>query len=366
MTEEKKWTEFPLEALADIDALAEVIAAFLNSDDTEPTGGDRSKWLSDAKLRELESKVVQTECQYGKFAELCHMASARLTEPYGRALLLLGVLNGERRKLGDRDDDVVSDLIRRSAEVISALPKGDRKDRLDGLLDYHMGIYARVVGDYHMAAECQRKSAEKAEKAGDVNGMAISTFCEAVERVSAELVAGLHPGVKEWLLGVLSVTGKFMDYMLQNASDPASARWREFNLPCHMITSFFWADKRPEGAEEFVKRLEQYVSVPANSAHKPMLVLCHAIESANLQSADDVWNGRVLGELQPVYKATAGLLLARFALRGRQHVLAAEYYNAVIKMDGPIHVVRAIAIRELVSLNNLHNKTAVTDDGSKL
>lgn len=356
MTDERKWTEYPLETLADTDALAEVIAAFLNSDETEPTGGDRSKWLSDVRLRELESKVVQNEQKYGKFAELCHMASARLTEPYGRALLLLGVLNGERRKLEDRDDDIVTDLIRRSAEAIDALSNGDRKNRLDGLLDYHKGIYARVVGDYRMAAECQRKSAEKAEKAGDISGLAISAFCQMVELVSAALVAG-NRSVIHWCLQMLKVTGTFLKNVLAMDESADAVRWREMNYPSHMITSYFLAEAGIQtllanDVGRLIDMLLAYVSNPDNAKHRPLAVLCQAIVSDSVDLAEDVWTGKVEGELYPEYKAIAGLLLAHSASNQGRDEAAAGYYDAIIKMDGPIHVVRAIATRELTQLTS--------------
>ncbi len=358
MNEEKKWTEYPLETLEDIAVLAQVIVAFMNSDETEPTGGDRSMWLSDVKLRELESKVVQNEARFGMFAKLCHQAMAKTVEPHARALLLLGILNGERRKLEDRDDDVVKDLIHQSAEVIGALPVSARKDRLDGLLDYHMGIYARVVGDYRMAAKLQCKSAEKAENAGDIKGLAISAFCEAVERLSAAIVAG-NDSVVHFRLSVMKAVGVFLKNALATEVDPASVRWREMNYPCHMITSFFWAAEwmfLADSEKWLIDALDGYMIDLANAKHKPLAVLCRAIVNKDDAGVRAVWNGEVEGELHPEYKATAGLWLARYATRcGSSATITDELYNAVVNMEGPIHVVRAIATRELNDLLQLRN-----------
>lgn len=346
------WAEWPIETEEQREALAVEIARFMDDDTTEPTDGDRNKWLSDVRLRALESKVVQGEAKFGEFANLCWHAGLKTYKPHAHALLGLGYLNGERRKLDDRDDQLIGVLIRGFVMEIAALPDGPRKDRLEGLLDYHCGIYARVVGDYRLAASLQHKSAEKAEQSGDMGGFAISSFCEAVELVSAALVDG-NTRIIRWRLENLKAAGRFLQDVADEASrDPTMARWLGLNLPVHLIFAYFWANEwmDPLYTGALLQMLEQYVAVPENAAHVPVQQLCRAIQTNDHRIVQKVWDGEVVGETHPECKATAGLFLAR----AEQYDVEGgfDYYDAVINMDGPCHVVRAVARRELYSLKN--------------
>ncbi|MEK7837968.1 MAG: hypothetical protein AAB328_08285, partial [candidate division NC10 bacterium] len=77
--------------------------------------------------------------------------------------------------------DLLFEEARRDVDNLTDSP---RKTRLASLWSYHAGIYARVVGDYRLAAESQTRSAELAEASGDAAGAAISGFCAKVELVN--------------------------------------------------------------------------------------------------------------------------------------------------------------------------------------
>src|SRR3989338_3480007 len=164
--------------------LAQDIATTHDADTTEPTP-HRDNWGGEKDLRTLESVVVQGQERYSESARVCETARGFATNPTVRTLFLLGHINGLRRlPEGERPDDQLRLLFEQAREGVEDLPEAARKGRLLSLWSYHAGIYARVVGNYRLAAESQTRSAELAEAAGDQNGAAISRFCEAVERVN--------------------------------------------------------------------------------------------------------------------------------------------------------------------------------------
>lgn len=222
-------------------------------------------------------------------------------------------------------------------------------DGLNGNEKYPLCL-ADNDGDHNLAAEHYRQLAEKAEKAGDLKGFAISAFCEVVEKVSVALVAG-NKSIVCCRLNSLKVMGSFLKNVLAADESADAVRWREMNYPCHMITSYFWAGAGmqtllADDVGRLIDMLVAYVSNPDNAKHKPLAALCSAIVFNNNVLAEEVWDGKVEGELDPLYKATTGLFLARMAPDG----IACQYYDEIIKMEGPVHVVRAIAARELARL----------------
>ena len=331
----------------DHETLAGVIATFVEADTTVPElPNNRDAWRSDFELRLLEKEIGINKKQWDYFADIMARACAKVSESSGKVLLLIAQLNGARR-LPSPDWDGVKSLVEQAQEAIRTLPSGERTRRLDGLLEYHLGIIARYIGDYKTAILQQIAAKDKAEAAGDYVGAAIAHLCEHVEKFNAAVSEGRVD--TSLLLGQLN--GAAMQVCATCiGEEQTQARWRLFNAPMHVLEGCVWeAHRLSPATEKFWLHLlteelpakDQVlyeVSVPWITAIQAGLAALKGDRKTALRLANDALTTRS-GQRRPESFATAHLVLAWLA--------ADEHLQAIVDEGEHMHQLRAKARRIL-------------------
>lgn len=230
----------------DHEGIAATIARFVDTDTTKPElPKDRDAWRSDYELRLLERPVGYDAKHWDWYADVCARATVLVENPSGQALLVLSQLNGERRVL-EPNWGRVAELAEQAREIIGSLGAGARKERLASLLEYHLGIVARYVGDYERGVLQQIAAAEKAEAAGDYAGAAIARLCEAVERFNTALSSGSDTS---GLFGPLHEAALYVTSTC-TGNDSTQVAWRLYSAPVHVLQAHIWSVQPISPAKE--------------------------------------------------------------------------------------------------------------------
>ncbi len=354
ITMEKEQLINLLKTEAGREKLAQEYVNQLETDDTQPVP-DRDAWIGEKHLRDLESVALSNRL-FGEFAKFSEKAGTLATEPTIKILFDENRINGLRRlPEGEREDDTIGELFKETNKSIESLEDSPRKNRLLSLWSYHAGIYARVIGDFQLAAESQARSAELAEQAGDMKSAVISRFCEVFERVNHALVSDLGKISEE--LEQERKVGKFFYETLSKEKDPTSVRWNLLSGPNHLLLTHFWANAPYDGKSD-VGRFDELKSFDPEMAEKfkGSISIAQAVQfwnegktnEARLTAQNYIQTGEATS---PEFLATAHLLLGRIAAAEDRKEEAKEHLQDTIAIQGSAHQVRAVARRELEALN---------------
>lgn len=330
----------------DHDRIAATIARFVDADTTEPQlPKNRDAWRSDYELRLLEKPVGSDARHWDWYADVCRRAAELAQNASGRALLFLSQLNGERR-VPEPNWGLVAELARQEREIINSLEAGARKQRLASLLEYHLGIVARYVGDYERAIAQQVAAAEKAEAEGDYVGAAIARLCEQVERFSAALSSGTDT---TGLLGALNEAALCVAATC-TGNDPTQIPWRLYSAPVHVLQAHIWDVQRiSPDKEKFWMHLltEQLPAVDRSrfDVNEPTIVSIRAglafLKNRRVEAL------RLANEVETTMRDRAradARMTARFVMA----ILAADAHLTVIMEEGDyMHQLRRMARRIL-------------------
>lgn len=323
------------------------IASFIDADPTEPDlPGNRDAWRSDFELRLLEKPVGYDARHWDWYADVCSRAASLVQSPSGRVLLLLSVLNGQRRILPDADWTLVGELAGQARDIIESLEAGARKERLASLLEYHLGIVARYIGDYERAIVQQIAAAEKAEAEGDYVGASIARLCEAVEHFNAALSNGvdtvqlLNPLHEAALRVAATCTGV----------DPTQIAWRLYSAPIHVLQAHIWDARRLQAHMErfWLHLLTEQLPVADRArfdTYQPVIVSVQAglafLHNRRVEAL------RLANDVETTFRSTArpeARMTARFVMA----MLAADEHLKVIEDEGGyMHQLRRMAHRIL-------------------
>lgn len=223
----------------DIRDIALIIAQMGEMDGTSPTPQNRDAWKLDFELRtRLERPLGHELHQWEQVLDICQRANKTIQHTgksiTARALIVLNALNAARR-LPNPSTSLVEGFIGETRTLLSHIERGTRRDRLESLLVYHLGIWARTIGDYQLSVEHQIRSAEIARKADDAVGEAIAQLCEQVGRLSLALVddapfdlAALHQSASRVVTVCLM------------REDQHQRFWGWGNAPIHVFLAHIW------------------------------------------------------------------------------------------------------------------------------
>lgn len=346
----------------DHDSIAATITRFVDDDTTEPQlPANRDAWLSDYELRLLEKPVGYDAQHWDWYADVCRRAAALVQNPSGRALLVLSHLNGERR-VPEPNWGRVAELAQQAREIIESLEAGARKERLASLLEYHLGIVARYVGDYERGVLQQIAAAEKAEAEGDYVGAAIARLCEAVERFNSALSSGSDTTA---LLGPLHEAALRVAATC-TGDDPTQVAWRLYSAPVHVLQAHIWDVRRISPHEEkfWMHLLTEQLPIADRNrfdVNEPTIVSIRAglafLKNRRVEAL------RLANEVETTMRDRARAD-ARMTARFLMAMLAADAHLAVIAEEGDhMHQLRRMAQRilsgEVRQWCTMHGQVAV-------
>lgn len=335
--------------------LAREYVNLLESDETEPVP-DSNAWLGEKKFSNLESAAL-TPRLFREYAEFCEKAQGMASEPTIRALFQINRISGLRRlPESEREDTLIRQLFEETDNLLQSLEDSPRKNRLSSLRHYHAGIFFRVIGDYLSAAESQDRSAELAEAAGDLKSAAISRFTAAFERINHALVN--EPGSVKSELAKKVEAVKTLYKTLETESDPTSIRYKLFSGPNQLILTHFWSNEPYDGKLDR-DRLGELESADQEffSSRQDDISAVLAVEAwsrGNTEEAHRLAEGMASGALKftdPVFLASAHLLLGRVAAAEGKKEEAKQHFKDTIAVQGWTYQIRAVAERELNALN---------------
>lgn len=328
----------------DHEKLAQEIAKYIDTDGSEPEEGNPRTWISDAELQAFEREVGYTQKRWDAYADIMKRAALWVEKPVSKAFLMLAHFNGERR-VENPNIALIEGLMYQSGELIKSLKKGPRKNRLDSLREYHMGIWFRRIGNYEGAMEQQARSKVKSFKEGNLVGASIANLCREVEYFNSKISTGTV--MDEDCDNLRTAAHEVVKTCTGN--NETEIRWRLSNAPLHVFLAHiwvglpltaedetFWANlfftELPKADEEFfVKQEPVAVAIKAGLAY-----------FKNDRVGAYRFANKVITELQIDKQATmtARLILARVA--------AAEHLEVIIKDGDFMHQLRRNAkkIRE--------------------
>ncbi len=336
---------------------AEQIAMFVDADQSEPTPQNRDNWRSDFELRELEKPVAYDAVprHWDWYADVTRQASQIAQSPSGKALLMLSQLNGERRVQAALPDhqqnwEVTKQIADDSRKLIDSLPSGARKDRLDSLLEYHLGLVGRFIGDYDAEIKAQDNARKKASAAGDFVGHAIADFSMYVGLCSKNYGEGT---LTEEILAALR---KSADRLVGvcTGHDPTQIAWRCYSAPVHVLQFHIWDVRklRPDDEKFWLHILTEELpqrDKPKFDANQTVvksiqagLEFIHNRRVSALRLANEVettLRQRAIDEQRPDARMTARLVMAWLASDQHLQVIADE--------GGRMHQMRSMARRVL-------------------
>ncbi|MBU2539883.1 hypothetical protein KJ786_01875 [Patescibacteria group bacterium] len=224
-----------------IEALVDLVVCRALVDKTTPNSSNlRNGWCIDALLGDIDAFVVIACNNPAAYAEIGRQMLVKVKNlPEIATLTRLAIFRGERLLPFDanRQKSLIA-MAKKIKTVISGLPDGTRKLRLQSLLEYHTGVFYDACGLFDKAAQSQQESVGKASSLGDVSGIAIASFLEIFYRLKYALQKNKATGK---IFTEMQKSFKQLVKVLHGS--PFQVQWAEGNGPVHMIEACIWLDK---------------------------------------------------------------------------------------------------------------------------
>lgn len=337
ITRERKDTE--------IKALAAFVAKTSRDDKTKPPAEDllRYGWSTDLAFKFADAFFTDAG-RPADYAKLARLVSAQVSDlPEAAVMAMLAEIRGERLQLlTDRRRKYLRGKIEKAEAAVSALPEGFRRMRCHELLEYHISVLKDAEGDFVLAADFARKSADIARANGNKPGEAIGFFLEAVYQLKAALCEK-EPG--SLYLSVLEKRYAELVEAVRNTTD--DARWRLGNGPCAMIEACILLGRTHPQWDDWVNSVAM-AAPQMGDAWKPAAEFVQAVNQAkrDFEHATEILISAANASKVDAYKASLLLILLRLALSFMDMKLA---HKCLLQMPktGNVRHIRAIAERLL-------------------
>jgi hypothetical protein len=235
----------------DVDTLVGLVARVARFDEN----GERT----DVLFKQIEEYVIQECDDPGAYAQIGRKASEGISgfpvsASVPAVLAELADFCGIRRlppPPSEAREQYLLQLIEELEKAISALSESPIKNRCQSLFDYHRSIFYGDYGHFDKAAEMQRQSARVASRNGDLVGMAIGQFMEAVFNLKQGLFDG--DDRQDVLFDTLAERFKSLSEKLRGS--PMETLWAEGNGPVFMLQACVWLDNNFPGETQWFKTI---------------------------------------------------------------------------------------------------------------
>lgn len=342
-------------SVQELQQAAREIAGFVRMDTTGPTPDNRDAWVSDLALRnELEQPIGRELKRWDWVLIICggaiQMMRTAKSPSSAQALVCLMALNAARRLLKP-DHQQVERFIAEAQGLLEHVEPGVHRMRLESLLDYHIGIWARTIGDYQLSIDHQIRAAKSAHDAGDIVGEAISLFCKEVEMVSLAIQKDVKISLEH-----LVDHAKRVVKLCRDSTDKIRKDWALCNAPIHVLLAHIWTKTPlPFKEQKFWLDLLMELSQKDKKGYsntQATISACYAgveIYQQAIVLAEPVIDEVGRGDEQALMTARWVIACASKACGDGPH--AYQHMSAIVADGHSMHQLRALAKRELKNIS---------------